>query len=264
MIKPELMKRFITILFLLTLYIPVFSQSWKLARLELYGGLSALQYFGDIGGSPNSSNLLGLKDISFTKTRPGLSLGIRYQIDNKISIKGSYISGLITQSDVTSGTNVNRNYSFNTFINEFSVVGEYYLIPESDQNYFYSIMQVRGGLRHFKQPWSLYLFLGAGSVYYNVTPKDALVDSPRFSDDPSIAFVIPGGIGAKYAFMPRISAGAELCLRYTTSNNLDGYDSVHGKYNDLYQSLLLKINFKLTQKKRPGVKPPSSRKKFFF
>jgi hypothetical protein len=264
MLKKYIMKKISAIIVVLMVFSStVYSQPWKLARYEVFGGITAFQYFGDIGGSPNSSNFMGFKDISFSKTRPGITGGVRYQVMKELNVKASFVSGFLSQSDATSTSNVNRNFAFNTLINELTVVGEYYIIPESDQNYYYSIMQVRGGLRHFRQPWSLYVFLGAGGLYYHVTPKENLLNNSQFSDDPSFALVIPGGIGAKFAIMPKVSLGAELCLRYTTSNNLDGYNSVHGKYNDFYNSILFKVNYKLAKSKRTGVKPPS-RRRFIF
>lgn len=263
LLKKIMMKKITVIILALTAFsLTTYPQAWRLAKYEVFGGVTALQFFGDIGGYSNGTNFIGFKDINFLKTRPGLTGGVRLQVMKEVYVKASLISGVITQSDAIS-SNINRNFAFTTFINELSVMGEYYIIPESDQNYYYSIMQVRGGLRHFKQPWSLYVFLGAGGLYYHVTPRENLATSPHFSNKPSFAMVIPGGIGAKFAIFPKMSLGAELCLRYTTSNNIDGYNSVYGKYNDLYNSFHIKLNYKLAQNRRVGVKPPS-RRRFIF
>ncbi|MFP4555896.1 MAG: DUF6089 family protein [Bacteroidales bacterium] len=236
------------------------AQAWKRAPLEVFGGISNFHYFGDIGGAPTEANWLGLRDISFKAIRPGLHLGARYQVSKETQIKGSYSLGIITQTDANS-LNEDRNFAFKTTLHEFSVSGEYYLIPESDENYYYSIMQVRGGLRHFRQPFSLYLTGGLGGIYYSVTPLEALVNSPRFSGDQTLAMVIPVGIGAKYVFMPKISLGAELVGKYTTSNNIDGFASEYGQHNDIYYSLIIKVNYKIQRARKPS---SYRRKRFLF
>jgi opacity protein-like surface antigen len=256
------MKRFaIQIIALALLGSSVYAQQWKLAPLEIYGGLANLHYFGDIGGTAGESNMLGLKDINFSKIRPGLNFGARYQVMRELQVKGSYTLGVLTQSDLRS-RNENRNYAFSTLINELTVSAEYYIIPESDENYYYSIMKVRGGFRHFRQPLSLYVSAGAGGVHFITKAKNALKTSTRFDDSHSLAIVIPVGLGVKYAIMPSISLGAELNLRYTTTDYLDGFSPSFSDFNDIYYSFDIKLNYKIqkTKKRNKGV----PRRKLFF
>ncbi|PKP36937.1 MAG: hypothetical protein CVT98_06780 [Bacteroidetes bacterium HGW-Bacteroidetes-15] len=238
-----------------------YTQQWKLAPLELYGGIPTFHYFGDIGGSATESNLLGLKDITLRKLRPGINLGARYQIIKPLLIRGSYSFGFLAQSDINS-RNEARNFAFSTIINEAYVSAELYIIPESDENYYYSIMQVRGGLRHFRQPLSLYVTLGAGGVHYRVTAKDALVGSSRFVGDKSFTMVVPFGIGIKYAIMPKVSLGAELIARYTMTDYLDGVTSDFSEFNDIYYSLNINVNYKIQKTRKKNIGLP--RKRFFF
>jgi hypothetical protein len=67
-----------------------FSQQWKTAPLELYGGISNLLYFGDIGGASSESSLMGIKDFRFSKIRPGITLGARYQVMKPLTLRASY------------------------------------------------------------------------------------------------------------------------------------------------------------------------------
>lgn len=246
------MKRIVLTL-LVTLLLTSFSQAqhWKKAKLEVFGGISTYQYFGDIGGSATEMNLLGLLDIDLPAFRPGVSLGARYHISKPIQIKAAYATGFLAKSDLNS-INQNREFAFSTSFHEVTVMGEYYIVPESDENYFYDIMQIRGGLKHFTKPFSLYVTLGVGGVYYKVTPKLKLNGHPRFSEGNNMAILLPVGIGIKYAISPKLSIGVELIARTTTSNTLDGYDSPFAKYNDFYHSLLIKANYKIYQKRRTG------------
>ncbi len=233
---------------MLLISIPTFSQAWKSAKLEVYAGVTAFQYFGDIGGAAGDTKLLGLMDIDLLKTRPGISLGARYHITKPIQIKSTFTSGLITKSDIGS-KNETRNFAFSTMINELAVMGEYYLIPESDENYFYNIMQMRGGSTHITQPFSVYVTLGFGATMYNVTPKDRLDPNvnPRspYKQNDKFATFIPVGGGIKYTFMPNFSFGVEIIGRLTSTNTLDGYDSPYSTYNDFYHSILFKVNYKI-------------------
>lgn len=256
------MKRIYSLIFLIgLLHSSTIAQQWKSAPLEIFGGISNFHYFGDIGGSPSESNWGGLRDINLRKIRPGLHIGARYQIIKPVTIKVNYDIGFLAQSDKNS-KNDGRNLAFLTLINEFAVSGEFYIIPESDENYYYSIMQVRGGLRHFRQPFSLYVTLGAGGIYYNVWARDALTTHPRFVDTESWAMVIPVGIGAKYALMPSISAGAEIVARYTTTDYLDGYTSDFSEHNDIYYTFVLKVNYKIRQTRKRNIGLP--RRRFSF
>lgn len=235
-----------------------FSQQWKTAPLEFYGGISGLHYFGDIGGTSSESSLLGIKDINFSKIRPGFTLGARYQVMKPLNLRASYSLGILTQSDDNS-RNENRNFAFRTLINEFTIGAEFYIIPESNENYYYSIMQVRGGPRHYQQPFSLYVTVNAGALLFNVTPQESLVTSTSFDDSKSFAMVLPIGVGCKYAIMPKISVGAELLLHLTTTNLLDGYDSQYSNFNDLFYSLNIKVNYRIQRTKSRSVGLPRKR-----
>lgn len=246
------MKKYIAVLAMVLTYSYGFSQPWKSARLEIFGGLSGFQYFGDIGGTADASNLLGLKDINLAKLRPGFIGGARYHITKPFQVKATYQIGYITQEDDGS-RNEGRELSFSTVVNEITAIAEYYIIPESDENYYYSIMQVRGGLRHFKQPYSLYVFAGLGGSYYSVNPDELLQSSPRFNGDKHITMVIPAGIGFKYALIPKISLGLELTGRYTFTDYLDGYTSPYSKHNDVYYSFSILFNYKIQQTRKPNI-----------
>ena len=234
------------------------AQSWRIARFELYGGVTAMQYYGDIGGSPDVNNLGGLKDFDITKVRPGFSGGVRYLVKGPWQVGINYSSGWLTGSDLNS-KNPTRAFAFSTLVNEVSVRGEYYIIPENTENMMISIMQVRGGLKQRRKPWSLYVFLGAGGLHAKVWPQDSLVTSARFNDQKPFGFVFPAGIGFKYVVVPGISVGAEVCIRHTTSNTLDGYDSPFSKFNDIYNNVVFSASYKLRKLKRPNARPPSRR-----
>lgn len=220
------------------------AQRWRIARLEISGGLTTLNYFGDIGGSASSSNFMGLGDISLSSTRPGINLGAQYRLGERFYLQGTYNFGFITQSDIGS-KNEARNYAFSTMVNEVAVQGAYYIIRESDEPYFYSALQTRKGFVQYKQPVSVYAFAGVGGLSYKVTAKESFEGSPRFDDSGTFSIVIPAGVGIKYALFPRISFGAELGARYAFSDLIDGFQPSASKSNDVYYMVNFKLFYKI-------------------
>lgn len=239
------------------------SQVWRKTPIEVFGGFSGLHYFGDIGGTADATNLMGLKDIKISSMRPGLIIGARYRISKPFQVKAYYSTGFLAQTDLGS-RNERRNFGFFTYTNEVSVLAEYYFLPESDENYFYSIMQVRGGLRHFKRPWSAYVALGAGALNYYVSARDNLIGSNRFVGNKHFTMVIPVGIGVKYAVYPRISIGAELGAKYSLTDYIDGLTSIYSQHNDLFYTFVIKANFKINYQVKRNIGVPRKKKFLFF
>ncbi len=71
-----------TILFLLLVY-SGYAQQWKLKRIEAIMGIGTTNVYSDLGGAPNATELLFIKDITFRSTRPSVYAGLRYRVDPK-------------------------------------------------------------------------------------------------------------------------------------------------------------------------------------
>jgi hypothetical protein len=238
------MKRILTLCLFLSIVFSSSSQTWKRHRLEVFLGLPTSHYFGDIGGTASSNNMFGLKDVSFKALRPGLSVGAIYRLNQLLYIQASYNFAFLGNSDKGS-RNEARNYGFSTYGSEITATALLYILPESDRNYFYSVMDLRGGLSHINKPLSLYVFAGAGGLFYSVSPKLNLVDSERFDNSENFTPIIPFGVGMKYQIMPRILLGAEFGARYLLTDYLDGFSPTLSKHNDLYYILNFKVNYRL-------------------
>ncbi len=257
-----MLKRLLIITSLFLLVSTVTSQPWKRTPYEVFGSVSGLHYFGDIGGASTASTWYGLKDINFLKIRPGVNVGIRYRFAKLFQAKAKFSSGFLSQHDEGS-RNDSRQYGFFAYLNELTAVAEFYIIPDSDENYFYSIMQVRGRIRHYRKPFSLYVFAGGGAAYNMVWARDRLINSPRFNGGSTFAAIVPFGIGAKYAIFPRISAGAELGLSYVFSDLIDGLTTQYSKHNDIYYNFGITLNYKLNYEMKRNIGVPK-RRRFFF
>lgn len=242
------MKRTISIFLLLTIAITGYSQTWKRNRVEVFAGIPINHYFGDIGGSASSSSMLGLKDISYRAVRSGISFGAIFRLNEALYVQGTTNIGYFGNTDKGS-RNESRNYGFSTYGTELTASAMYFLIPESDQNYFYSVMDLRGGLRKIRKPYSLYIFAGMGGLFYKVTPKLDLIDSERFDNSEKFATVIPFGVGVKYQLLARTLLGAELGARYLLSDYMDGFSPSQSKHNDVYYTLSFKLYYRISYEK---------------
>jgi hypothetical protein len=112
----------------------------------------------------------------------------------------------------------------------------------------------------------VYLFAGAGGVFFNPVPlegfKDKLekikeIDNPSeevlaaYKDNYSkFAPVFPVGVGLKYAIDAKWSLGLELGRRFTTTDYIDGYSNpVYSKHNDTYYIGSFKVIYKVRTKR---------------
>ncbi len=238
----------IIVLFSFCLIVTIgYSQVWKLKRFEVWGGVSVFQSFGDIGGSASSNTLFGLKDLSLKSSRPGISFGGIYRVNERIYLQGSNSFGFFTQTDKGSKNSI-RNYAYSTIADEISAQTQFFFIKEA-QNYNYDIMSMRGGLNGINKYLSVYAFAGVGGLFFKVTAKESLVDSPRFSDSQSFTLAFPVGLGVKYAYTPALSFGVELGARLTFTDKLDGLTTAYSKHNDFYYIMNFKAIYRLTKNK---------------
>ncbi|MBC7126493.1 MAG: hypothetical protein H5T24_12735 [Bacteroidales bacterium] len=232
------------------------AQTWKQNRIEVYLGLPVNHYFGDIGNSANTNVITSIKDVRIRALRGGFGGGVGFKVNPFISAQASLNTGFLGNTDDGSYYS-SRDYRFSTFYSELTLKGIYYIIPESNQNYYYRIMDFRGGLRHINKPYSLYVFVGAGGLFFSATPNDKLLSrtpppgftKPEVDDSKYFTLVIPAGIGAKYEFYPRFQLGVELGARYVTTDYLDAFSSVYSSHNDMYYTINFNVYYKIPYQK---------------
>jgi hypothetical protein len=241
------MKR--VLIFLLAFYLLSFSanaQLWKLRRIEISGGVGTTQFFGDIGGYPNSKNILGIKDFTFRQTRINANASVRYRIGETVSARLGLMYGIFHSTDAR-GSNIRRGYEERTTFFEPSLIGEFYFIKNKGENSFVFLKGNNSLLKSLFQSLDFYFFAGVGGLAYNVKPNAFLAVQPLKTS--GFTEVIPLGIGASMIFSSKINFGIELGGRLTSSDYLDGYTDESLK-NDVYHI----INFTLTYKINTGKK----------
>ena len=231
------------------------SQKWKLRRYEFMVGIGSANYFGDIGGSATEKNLFGLNDIDIESTRPSIYVGARFKIKSNIHIKVNFISGWLSGSDQNSQFDY-RNFHFKSFIQEYSVMGEYYFMEEEKKFRSTAAFNRRGMINDFSRI-SAYVSAGMGGFYFNPKLDADFTDrneTPEYySGYSKVALAIPASIGIKYILDSKWALGFELGGRFTTTDFLDGFKSFYSKANDIYyfSSVSLIYRIKTDRRGRP-------------
>ncbi len=217
-----------------------FSQSssrWKRMRYEVFYGLGATNFLGELGGA-NREGTNFVRDLEFAMTRPLFSLGVRYRITETIATKTMLSYGWLRGDDKLTNETYRhyRNLAFRSPIAEFSNQIEYAIIREK-QGHRYNLRRVRG-LKGFKT--NTYFFVGFGVVYFN--PKNKF-DGKWYALQPlgtegqglvptrkkysRISMCIPYGIGFKYGLNRRLNIGLEFGARKTFSDYLDDVSTTY-------------------------------------
>lgn len=197
---------------LLLLVIAVGLKAQAQPTWEIGGTFGAAGYMGDL----NTRNM-------FQVSGGALGAYVKKNYNPYLSVKAGFMHGWVGAADSSSSYAQNRlrNLSFQTTLNELSVVAEF------------NLFQFRPGIdRH---PFTPYVFLGLGAVAYNpkarVNAHSPWVDlRPLMTENKSyssVALAIPYGVGLKYNFSNKFSLIADAGYRSVKS---DYVDDVSGNY----------------------------------
>ena len=209
-------------------------------KYEFIGGLGLTGFLGDLGGADQNGTHF-LKDYDFSTTRFNINAGVRYKKGTRFGFKGMLAYGMVAGDDALTEDRIrhNRNLNFRSTILELSAQVEFYFIGEKSKN-LYSISGLRSKKK--RRNFTAYLFSGVGIFYYNPkeelngkwysvrkyhTEGQGLPGGPKQFSNFNVA--IPIGIAFRYAINKRWSVGAELSVRKTFTDYIDG---VSGKYYD--------------------------------
>ncbi|MBN1599459.1 MAG: hypothetical protein JW894_14285 [Bacteroidales bacterium] len=228
----------------------VLGQRWKLRRYEVGGGLGITQVFGDIGGTIDESNWLGLKDIQISETNLAVPLYLRYKLDPVYSIKFNTVLGFGRGDDKNSRNDRGREYK--TMLLEFSVQGEYYFLSEEKRYKSAAMFNKRGMLNNYAS-FGAYGFIGVGGVYSKSTITYTTSD-PAPSDDVkpnNFGVVFPVGLGIKYIIDDRWLINGELGYRISVTDYIEGFSQLeYSKRNDVYYFLTFNVGYRLETSRR--------------
>jgi hypothetical protein len=244
------MRKLLIILILLFLFSPgTDAQLWKLNRYEVSGGIGTTQLFGDIGGYSNDKNILGLRDLTLRNTGFNLNSGVKYRITEGISVRIGIASGLFHSSDI-GGSYSARAFEEKTIFFEPSLTGQYCFIKNHKEN---SRLFIKGEKRFFQKilySFDLYTFTGFGGLMYKIIPNGELSENTTATN--GFTAVLPLGIGFSFVYSSKINFSAEYGARFTFSDNIDGFSSVHSTANDIYHIVNFIVSYKINTGKMGG------------
>jgi hypothetical protein len=230
---------FLVHILLLFTAIGSFSQQWMFLRNEVYFGLGASNFLGELGGA-NDIGSNGLRDLEFNMTRPTVTAGYRFIINPTFSFRAAFTQGFVGGDDALTQERYrnNRNLNFKSGITELTANIEFYPFSERFEHYYHT-RGVRGRKNKYLSP---YFTIGIGAFYFN--PKGRYqgtwhnlhplrTEGQGLAGGPApykrIAFCFPVGIGVKYSIDKHWSVGFEMAGRKTTT---DYIDDVSGSYYD--------------------------------
>lgn len=207
-------------------------------QMEVGGAVGPVSYLGDISSSP------------FSHVNPMAGVLVRRNLNQRMVLKGNLLMGRLSgdskgvflPTDASSLTPEGGEPIHVKFARTILDLGVQY-----EQNFWgYG----RGAAYKELSPITPYATLGLGlTLAMGGGPVNAGLN-------------IPVGLGVKYKMMPRLNVGAELTVRFTTSDKLDvtrtskQLDSPYGikssffKNADCYTCLLLFVTYDISPKYR--------------
>jgi len=212
-------------------------QSWTYLRNEVYGGLGATNFLGELGGA-NQIGTNGLKDLEFSLTKPTVMVGARFIFNPHFAVRGTFTQGWVSGSDAktTDIYRQNRNLNFRSPISEITLMGEYYPWGEKIAH-AYRMRGVRGKKAKYLSP---YLATGIGAFLFNPKGKyqgtwhklqPLKTEGQGLPGGPSpykrVSVCIPISVGLKYALSRNWSVGFEMSGRKTFTDYIDDVSTVY-------------------------------------
>lgn len=234
---------FILLFFMIASFYEGLAQPWRKSPYEVILGVGSSNFFGDIGGTADQNNLLGLKDIRLSSTRPSLHGGFRYFLPENFAVRGNL--GITMLGDTDKGSrNESRDFSFTTLIIETSALGEYFIVR--DLSIGGPRLNRKGLLRNYAT-FSAYVFGGVSGVFYFVKPNERLklVQELRGIDHGIFTVVLPLGAGVKLGIGNHFDIGLEIGGRYSFSDYLEGYTSQFSNSNDIYYLTHINVIYRI-------------------
>lgn len=244
------MKRILAAGILVSVVFAGYSQQWKLKRMEGIFGLGTTNVYTDLGGAPNATALLPIRDITFRSTRPSLYLGLRYRLQPTTTVKASIIYGYSITSDFPGSRNEDRGFSSVTQLMEVAVNYEYYFIPEQRRLRSAAMFNRRGMINDYSS-FGAYLFIGiAGTLYWPNPDISEPRPGDKYKTTMGVTPAVPIGVGFKYIISDKWILGWELGYRQTLTDYLDGFISPYSKNADVYWISTLNFSYRIPTSRR--------------
>ncbi len=173
--------------------------------------------FGIFGGFANYQGDLVKDPIALSETKLSYGGFLRYHLNNKVKVRGNFIYGFISGSDVNNADEglKQRGWSFESNILEASFIGEYHPLGRSRV----------GNTGIFAKQLSPYVGVGLGIATFTPEVKVVdILDRDLFPEkgEKTLSASIPIMFGVRADLFENFSVGMEIGWRATFNDYLDG------------------------------------------
>ncbi len=216
------------------------SNAWKKQRHELYIGIGASNFLGDLGGRDDIGKDFSYADLELSLTRPSLTMGYRYRALKFLAFRADFNYMRLYGSDELTKEPIrnNRNLSFRSPIVELSGIVELTSQITTMGNRYHIKKTMRRRYKSSNQ--YLYVFMGIGMFYYNpqalyngrwVDLKPLSTEGQGLPGGPAeyngISVCIPFGFGYRLNISRKLTIGLEYNFRKTFTDYIDDVSGVY-------------------------------------
>lgn len=245
-----MVKACISVVIAVIFIIPVDAQQWKLKRIEGILGIGTTNVYGDLGGAPDATSILFIKDITFRSTRPSIYAGVRYRMKPNMSWKASFTYGFSKTQDYAGSRNELRGFTSTTQLLEIAGNYEYYFLPEHRRLRSAAMFNRRGMINDYSS-FGAYVFGGVGAtLYWPNLEFDEPREGDEYKNNMGITAALPVGAGFKYIISDKWIVGYEIGYRLTISDYLEGFVSPSSKRPDSYWISSLNVSYRIPTSRR--------------
>jgi len=220
---------------------------WKKYRREIYAGVGAANFLGDLGGLNKIGTTYSPVDLEFSETRSAFTLGYRYKLQKwlNVCIDGSYL--VVRGDDKLTKEPFRSNRNLNFKSNIFEIGGRLELVYMANKvGHRYGIKKTLNR-RMKNRSWDISAFIGLGGFYMNPKGRDAkgnwvalrplhtegqgLPDGPKQYSNYQMC--IPMGVTYRLYFNRVFVVGLELNFRKCFTDYIDDVSGTYYNNNDI-------------------------------
>jgi hypothetical protein len=206
------------------------SRNWAFNRKEVYFGIAASNFLGDLGGGKGEGRQKSPADLDYQSTRAGINGGFRYRFSPRFATKTNLNFSLVSGDDKYTDEvfRNSRNLHFRSLILEVSQQLEFIFW------YSENIKYAKSYNGYYNNSSQAYLFAGVGAFWFNPKAKYngewlALrplgTEGQNMADGPApygpISYSVPMGIGFKTTISQFWRLGFEIAYHKTFTDYID-------------------------------------------
>lgn len=220
---------------------------WKKYRREVFVGVGAANFLGDLGGLNQIGTHYSPVDLELTETRTAFGLGYRYKLAKWFNIAAQFDYLIVRGDDKLTKEPFRSNRNLNFKSNIFELAGRIEFVYMANQvGHRYGIKRTL--TRRMKnRSWDFTFFVGIGGFYFNPKGRDALgrwvelkplhTEGQGLPGGPkqysNFAVCIPMGISYRIYFNKIVVVGLEANFRKTFTDYIDDVSGVYYDKNAL-------------------------------